>query len=108
MRLIEQQIGAAGRRRGKQLPQPGARGLANSGNLPRMNAVDPKKLLLSKWTAVRQVGKEKHFLVSRVLQPEEPGAALVWVEIEAVYSRASRRIAWRELKDPALWRRGWA
>jgi tryptophan-rich hypothetical protein len=71
------------------------------------NPVQPKKLLLSKWTAVNPKGKEKHFLVSKLHLPEEVGGKLEWVEIEAVYSQASRRIAWRELKDAALWKRGW-
>ncbi len=31
-----------------------------------------KKLLLSKWTAVSPVNKEKHFVVIKVLQPEPP------------------------------------
>jgi tryptophan-rich hypothetical protein len=71
------------------------------------NPVHPKKLLLSKWTAVNHVGKEKHFLVSKLHLPEEVGGKLEWVDIEAVYSQASRCIAWRELKDAALWKRGW-
>lgn len=72
-----------------------------------MNAVHPKKLLLSKWTAVSPQGRDKHFLVSAVVRPEAPGAALEWVEIEAVHSRRARRIRWRELRDPAQWRQGW-
>jgi tryptophan-rich hypothetical protein len=71
------------------------------------NPVHPKKLLLSKWTAVKHVGKEKHFLVSKLHLPEEVGGKLEWIEIEAVYSQISRRMAWRELKDAALWTRGW-
>jgi tryptophan-rich hypothetical protein len=71
------------------------------------NPVHPKKLLLTKWTAVSHVGKEKHFLVSKLHLPEEVGGKLEWIDIEAVYSQASRRIAWRELKDAALWKRGW-
>ena len=35
-----------------------------------MNPLNPKKLLLTKWTAVKPVAKQKHFLVSRVIQPE--------------------------------------
>lgn len=71
------------------------------------NLVHPKKLLLSKWTAVNHVGKEKHFLVAKLHLPEALDGKLEWVDIEAVYSQASRRIAWRELKDASLWKRGW-
>lgn len=72
-----------------------------------MNRVDPKKLLLSKWTAVTPVDKEKHFLVARVPLPEPPGAALEWVEIEAVHSKRGRLMRCRDLQDSTLWRRGW-
>jgi hypothetical protein len=30
-----------------------------------MNPLNPKKLLLTKWTAVKPIAKQKHFLVSR-------------------------------------------
>ncbi|HYN60793.1 MAG TPA: TIGR02450 family Trp-rich protein [Rubrivivax sp.] len=72
-----------------------------------MNAVHPKKLLLSKWTAVLPVGRQKHFLVSKVIEPEVPEGKLEWVEIEAVHSGRARRIGWRELRDSAVWRQGW-
>jgi tryptophan-rich hypothetical protein len=71
------------------------------------NALSPKKLLHTKWTAVTPRNKEKHFLVTRVIEPEPPGSPVVSVEIEAVHSRRARVVAWRELKDAARWRRGW-
>jgi tryptophan-rich hypothetical protein len=51
--------------------------------------------------------KEKHFLVTKVLEPMPPGSPVVSVEIEAVYSKRTRVIAWRELKNELQWRRGW-
>ena len=72
-----------------------------------MNRIHPKKLLLSKWTAVAPQQKDKHFLVIKVIEPDVPGAAIEWVEIEAVFSGAVQRIAWRELKEPTRWRQGW-
>ncbi len=72
-----------------------------------MNPLHPKKLLLSKWTAVKPVGKDKHFLVTKVIAPELPEGRIEQVEIEAVMSRAARRIGWRELQDTALWQQGW-
>jgi tryptophan-rich hypothetical protein len=72
-----------------------------------MNPLNPKKLLLTKWTAVKPVAKQKHFLVSRVIEPELPSDPIVLVEIEAVFSRAVQVIAWRELKDDKVWRQGW-
>lgn len=72
-----------------------------------MNAVHPKKLLLTKWTAAQPVARQKHFIVVQVIEPELPDGKLEWVEIEAVHSGVSRRIGWRELRDSAVWRQGW-
>ena len=72
-----------------------------------MNLLHPKKLLLTKWTAVKPMSRNKHFLVSKVIAPELPEVAIEWVELEAVYSKAITRIDWRELRDETLWRQGW-
>lgn len=72
-----------------------------------MTALHPKKLLLSKWTSVKPVARQKHFLVVKVLEPEPPEAPVEWVEIESVYSKKVLRIRWRELLDDAVWRQGW-
>jgi tryptophan-rich hypothetical protein len=72
-----------------------------------MNPLNPKKLLLTKWTAVKPVANQKHFLVSRVIEPELPSDSIFLVEIEAVFSKAVKVIAWRELKDDKVWRQGW-
>jgi tryptophan-rich hypothetical protein len=72
-----------------------------------MNPLNPKKLLLTKWTAVKPVAKQKHFLVSRVIEPELPSDPILLLEIEAVFSKAVQVIAWRELKDARVWRQGW-
>ena len=72
-----------------------------------MNPLNPKKLLLTKWTAVTPIAKQKHFLVSRVIQPELPTDRIQLVEIEAVFSKTVQVIAWRELQDDVVWRQGW-
>ena len=72
-----------------------------------MNPLNPKKLLLTKWTAVKPLAKQKHFLVSRVIEPELITDPVVSVEIEAVFSKATQVIAWRELQDDSVWRQGW-
>ena len=72
-----------------------------------MNPLNPKKLLLTKWTAVTPVAKQKHFLVSRVIEPELPTDPIERVEIESVFSKATQEIAWRELQDNSVWRQGW-
>ena len=72
-----------------------------------MNPLNPKKLLLTKWTAVNPVAKQKHFLVSRVIQPVLPTDPIEQVEIESVFSKAVQVIAWRELQNDEVWRQGW-
>ena len=72
-----------------------------------MNPLNPKKLHLSKWTAVTPVAKQKHFLVSRVIQPELPTNPIELVEIEAVFSKATQIIPWHDLQDDSVWRQGW-
>lgn len=72
-----------------------------------MTSIQPKKLLLSKWTAVTPIAKEKHFLVAKVVQPELEGGQIQWIDLEAVHSKATRRMPWSELRDDTRWVRGW-
>ncbi len=72
-----------------------------------MNPLNPKKLLLTKWTAVKPVAKQKHFSVNRVIQPEQPTDPIELVEIEAVFSKATQIIKWRDLQDSGEWLQGW-
>ena len=72
-----------------------------------MNPLNPKKLRLSKWTAVRPVAKQKHFLVSRVIEHDLPTDPITFIEIEAVFSKATQVIQWRELQDDDIWQQGW-
>ncbi len=71
------------------------------------NKANPKKLLLSKWTAVHPIAKQKHFLVSKVILPEAPEEKIEFVEIEAVYSKKTRQIPWRDLMNSEKWLQGW-
>jgi tryptophan-rich hypothetical protein len=75
-----------------------------------MNVIQPKKLLLTKWTAVQPVAKNKHFLVSKIIAPEpsdSPDKAIEWIELEAVFSKSVSRMRWQELRDESLWKQGW-
>jgi len=72
-----------------------------------MNPLNPKKLLLTKWTAVIPLAKQKHFLVSRVIKPELPTDPIQFVEIESVFSKANQIIPWRDLQNDDIWRQGW-
>ena len=72
-----------------------------------MNRLNSKKLLLTKWTAVNPVSRNKHFLVIKVMTPEQLDGTIEWVELEALYSKIVSRIDWKELRDETLWRQGW-
>jgi tryptophan-rich hypothetical protein len=63
------------------------------------NPIHPKKLLLSKWTAVTPVNKEKHFMVIKVIDPELEGGPIEQVVIEAVMSKRQKTIQWRSLSQ---------
>jgi len=63
------------------------------------NPIHPKKLLLSKWTAVTPLNKEKHFMVIKVIDPEIEGGAVEQVVIEAVMSKRQKTIQWRSLTN---------
>ena len=46
-----------------------------------------------------QVDKEKHFVVTKVLEPEPPMRLVEFVELEAIHSRRSTVMPWRDLTD---------
>ena len=71
------------------------------------NLLSPKKLLLTKWTAVHPSNKRKHFLVSKVILPDLSEQAIEYVELEAVFDKHMQRISWRELSNSAVWLQGW-
>ena len=73
-----------------------------------MNTLSPKKQLRSKWTAVTPSNKEKHFIVTAVIEDDDPALPPAWIDIEAVHSGVTRRIAWRDLRDGTQWLQGWA
>jgi tryptophan-rich hypothetical protein len=69
--------------------------------------LNPAKLLRSKWTAAVPVNKEKHFIVTALIEPETPGAPIGTITIEAVINGRSFNLHWRELQDGARWLQGW-
>jgi len=70
-----------------------------------MNPLNPKKLLNSKWTAVKPANKEKHFLVTE-LEMNEDGIVIHCL-MEAIMTRRSFEIDWRELRNSDKWACGW-
>jgi tryptophan-rich hypothetical protein len=70
-----------------------------------MNALNPKKLLNSKWTSVNPVNKEKHFLVTEVEYDEN--GAITHCLIESVMTMHAMAIEWRTLGNSDQWINGW-
>ncbi len=69
------------------------------------NRINPKKLHLSKWTAVTPSHKEKHFLVIKVVFDDD--RRVVECHLEAALTHRIQVIDWRELKDEQRWLPGW-
>ncbi len=70
-----------------------------------MNQINPTKLLHSKWTAVRPENREKHFLVVDVKFNEE--GIVMSCLLEAIISKRTCDIDWRDLKNSDNWKQGW-
>ena len=70
-----------------------------------MNRINPSKLLLSKWTAAHPQNREKHFLVTELFRDEE--GTVVDIELQAVLTKRSERLAWQDLSNQDQWKFGW-
>jgi tryptophan-rich hypothetical protein len=70
-----------------------------------MNQINPNKLLLSKWTAVKPKQKERHFIVTKLLRSDME--EIVACELEAVINKNIYEIEWQDLKDSSCWLMGW-
>jgi len=70
-----------------------------------MNRINPAKLLLSKWTAARPHNKEKHFLVTELFRDEE--GTVLDIELQAVLTQRTERLAWQALQNAENWHIGW-
>ena len=75
-----------------------------SQNTLRLN---PKKLLRSKWTAVQSRNKEKHFIVTRLIEQKIPLMPIETIELEALHSRRVLVLPWLDLSDGSKWLQGW-
>jgi tryptophan-rich hypothetical protein len=70
------------------------------------NPVNFKKISGSKWTAIRPVDRQKHFIVLDWVR-DQNGEPTDEVEIEAILTSSVSVIHWRELEDTNRWRIGW-
>ena len=70
-----------------------------------MNRINPEKLLLSKWTALEPQGKERHFIVKKLLRADDE--SIIACELEAVINKKNYEIDWQRLKESSSWAMGW-
>jgi tryptophan-rich hypothetical protein len=70
-----------------------------------MNRLNPRKLLLSKWTAAAPQNREKHFLVTELFCDEE--GTVLEIELQAVMTKRSQKLAWQTLQNDQAWQMGW-
>ncbi len=70
-----------------------------------MNRINPRKLLLSKWTAASPQNCEKHFLVTELFCDEE--GTVLEIELQAVMTKRSQTLAWQTLQNDQSWQMGW-
>jgi tryptophan-rich hypothetical protein len=74
----------------------------NKSNLPNR-----KKLLNSKWTAIKPDNKEKHFVVSYVKLNDDDNQIIEFVILTAVLTNKTYQIDYKELKNEKEWKQGW-
>lgn len=70
-----------------------------------MNRLNPRKLLLSKWTAASPQNREKHFLVTELFCDEE--GTVLEIELQAVMTKRCQTLAWQTLQNDQSWLMGW-
>ena len=68
-------------------------------------ALNTKKLLNSKWTSVKPIKKEKHFLITELELDENDN--VIHCLIESLISHRVQPINWTELKENERWIQGW-
>lgn len=66
------------------------------------NPLSPKKLSLTKWTAVKPRNRERHLVVTRVIEPEPPSMRVEHVELEAAFLANPNRFKNRSPKLPPI------
>ncbi|MDZ4726087.1 MAG: TIGR02450 family Trp-rich protein [Leptospira sp.] len=71
------------------------------------NQINPRKLLLSKWTSVIVLEKEKHFIITRLLPTNDASDKLDFVEMEAILTNSLKTIPIQDLKEKSKWLPGW-
>ncbi|MFT2111259.1 TIGR02450 family Trp-rich protein [Marinomonas sp. 2405UD68-3] len=70
-----------------------------------MIKINPKKLQLSKWTAINPINKEKHFIVVKLIENDE--GFITHCVLESVFSKRQLTLEWQVFKQEDKWEMGW-
>ncbi len=70
-----------------------------------MNQINPKKLMSSKWTAVKPANRQKHFIVVAVKFNKQ--GQVNYCELAAIMTKTNKVIDWKILKNSEQWLPGW-
>ncbi|APU29147.1 TIGR02450 family Trp-rich protein [Ectopseudomonas oleovorans] len=79
--------------------------MSQPNNRPEKRRLNPRKLLLSKWTAAQPQNRERHFLVTELIRDEQDN--ILGVELQAVLTQRSQQLDWHQLQDSERWLQGW-
>ncbi|AXO62924.1 TIGR02450 family Trp-rich protein [Pseudomonas sp. MDMC216] len=79
--------------------------MSQPSNRPEKRRLNPRKLLLSKWTAAQPQNRERHFLVTELIRDEQDN--ILGVELQAVLTQRSQQLDWHQLQDSERWLQGW-
>ncbi|MBQ1558749.1 MAG: TIGR02450 family Trp-rich protein [Pseudomonas sp.] len=79
--------------------------MSQPNNRPEKRRLNPRKLLLSKWTAAQPQNRERHFLVTELIRDVQDN--ILGVELQAVLTQRSQQLDWHQLQDSERWLQGW-
>ena len=79
--------------------------MSQPNNRPEKRRLNPRKLLLSKWTAAQPQNRERHFLVTELIRDEQDN--ILGVELQEVLTQRSQQLDWHQLQDSERWLQGW-
>ena len=79
--------------------------MSQPNNRPEKRRLNPRKLLLSKWTAAQPQNRERHFLMTELIRDEQDN--ILGVELQAVLTQRSQQLDWHQLQYSERWLQGW-
>ncbi len=76
-------------------------------DIKKRNIPNKKKLLNSKWTAIKPENKEKHFNVTKVILSEDDEQVVFYIILTAILTSKDYKIFYRDLENEDKWMQGW-